>query len=445
MRLLIAPNVANPYDQRMVEGLAAGFRVLGHEAIAVPGPLTEIDAAPVCKQLDLDVLIQVNKFRPLYAALPEKVRHITWFQDVFPETLTDAALIKSTDIVYALGDPKVLGLNTALPCYVGTLLTGIDDSTLAMDHLAADAPIDMSLCGYIPTPYVVHRAPSEDLLWYVYDTLRRIPVLGRMRGIRGILRVLSRTSLPIGYAPYAVTTTLRSTVEALYRPLRGELDIYALERAMREVVAPVLAQQARPKARPRKPAASGRLSLILLPYEKAPHVIQPELESLINWFARDYPRLLDRHLLLQNLLTVSDDLELYGPGWDKHEEFRPYHKGTIVLQSELLQVYRRSRLNLANNTHGLGLHARTLECMAVGGFIFTHTSANDDKPGGLETSFEPGVHYGTYTPDSIADDARRWLGDEQARAVAGKRAAQIIREKHLWRHRAEQILNDLGR
>ena len=142
-------------------------------------------------------------------------------------------------------------------------------------------------------------------------------------------------------------------------------------------------------------------------------------------------------------MHVSKSLELYGPGWDKHEQFKPHHKGILHDQRDLLAVYRRTRINLANNTHGLGLHSRTLECMAVGGFVLTHASPHDAKPGGMHTSFEPGVHYGMFTPGNLEEEARRWLKDEARRIAAGRRAAAVIRKKHLWRHRAEQILNDL--
>jgi hypothetical protein len=108
-------------------------------------------------------------------------------------------------------------------------------------------------------------------------------------------------------------------------------------------------------------------------------------------------------------------------------------------------AFRRSRLNLANNTHGLGLHSRTLECMAGGGFIFSHASPRDSKPGGMHTALEPDVHHGMYTPDNFQEEALRWLKDGERRRSAGARAATLIRQKHLWRHRAEQILEDLGR
>ena len=169
------------------------------------------------------------------------------------------------------------------------------------------------------------------------------------------------------------------------------------------------------------------------------------LESAISYFTREYPRQLDRLALLDGVLAVSDSLELYGPGWVKHPRFRPYAKGIIDTQEGLLDVYLRSRINLANNTHGLGLHSRTLECMAVGGFIFHHESPHDEKPGGMLTAFEPGVHFGSYTPKNISEQAHRWLVDKKKRISAGGKAAEIVRTKHCWENRASQIRDDLRR
>ncbi|NVO04858.1 MAG: glycosyltransferase family 1 protein [Rhodoferax sp.] len=168
-------------------------------------------------------------------------------------------------------------------------------------------------------------------------------------------------------------------------------------------------------------------------------------EQSVNYFAREYPRFLDRKMLIQLALQVSRSLELYGPGWNMHPEFRPYTKGIIDTQIELLDVYSRTRITLANNTHGLGLHSRTLECMAVGGFVLTHKSPHDFKPGGMQTSFEPNVHYGVFTPDTFQQEAQRWLTDDVGRVKVGQRAAAIIRQKHCWHHRAQQILDDLDK
>ena len=446
IRFLIAPSHPNHYDQRMVEGLAAGLRALGHEARALPSPLGEIGAADVCRRLDVDVLIQINRLRPTYNALPAKVRHVAWLQDIFPASFdATRSQFHEGDIVYTLGDAGVLGLDAALPCHVGTLLTGVDETGLDRQGNAIKKRIDFSLCGYIPPPPEIQSSPRQDLTWYIQDSLKRLPLLGNSLPMALLCRLMFRRLMPRNHVPYAISSAMRNTAECHYRPLRGELDAGALASAMREMIAPVLVPQKQRRSAPPATSKRTRLGFVMAPYKSIAPGAQPEIDWHIDQYAREYPRLLDRRCLVQSVLTVSDSIELYGDGWQKHPEFRPYHKGFIGVQSKLYDVYRRTRLNLANNTHGLGLHSRTLECMAVGGFIFTHASPNDQKPGGIETSFEPGAHYGVYTPETFPDDARYWLSNESARIEAGAKAAEIVRQKHLWRHRAEQILADLKR
>jgi hypothetical protein len=83
--------------------------------------------------------------------------------------------------------------------------------------------------------------------------------------------------------------------------------------------------------------------------------------------------------------------------------------------------------------------------MAVGGFLFTHESPHDRRPGGMLTSFEPAVHFGSFRPETFEDQAERWLKDSAARRLAGERAAARVREQHRWHHRARQIVDDLTR
>ena len=468
MRFLIVPNYANPYDQRMVSGLATALCNIGHEAHALHAPLPDLELVRMCDTLDVDVVMQVNRVRPLDPALPPKVRHITWFQDVFPETMEDfLSGIRDSDIVYVLGDADVLGLKAKLPCQVGCLVTGVDEATLNFEYprvLKKTDHIDFSLCGFIPPPFETTPSAKSDLLWYWDDLFSRVPIIGKLGVVQLLRRALFRKHVPIDYVPYAVLVALGDIAQGLYKPLRGELDIHFLSEAMRDHAS--LVTGPRPPHVNRRPAKhrEGRIGMLLRPYGpsfgnrridvRSPLVRlamlasrvrknEDAIDQAISYFARDYPRLLDRVELVRRIMHVSKSLELYGPGWDKHEQFKPYHKGILHDQGDLLAVYQRTRVNLANNTHGLGLHSRTLECMAVGGFILTHASPHDAKPGGMHTSFEPGVHYGMFTPGNLEEEARRWLKDEARRIAAGRSAAAVIREKHLWRHRAQQILDDL--
>lgn len=468
LRILIVPNYRSPYDQRMVKGLADGFHQIGHYARALPAPIHAFELAEMCKVLSINVVIQVNQTRDPDIPLPSHVRHISWFQDVFPETLNGFADgFHESDILYVLGDPGVLGLNVQLPCYVGSLMTGVDQAVINHRQRSVSSPVDFSLCGFIPPPFVTTSSARQDILWYWDNLIRRIPVLGRSKVLWLIRKILFRRQLPVNYVPYAVLSVMRDTIEMMYRPLRGELDIHELANSIRKISALYEGSFPTLPAVDRKRRSPNRLSMLLKPYAsryvgrrdikglfvrylaaenstRNADTLSP-FDSAINYFAQSYPRMLDRVVLINDVLQVSKSLELYGPGWASHLEFQQYHKGTIENQAGLLDVYRRSRINLANNTHGLGLHSRTLECMAVGGFIMMHTSPHDNKPGGMLTSFEPGVHYGAFTPDNFQEEALLWLEDKEKRKKAGLQAAEMVRSKHCWSHRALQIVDDLSR
>jgi hypothetical protein len=244
-----------------------------------------------------------------------------------------------------------------------------------------------------------------------------------------------------GNVRYSAPEIIVKTVQDTYQPLNGALDIHELATAIRDNM--TLHRKGWPNIKRRLRIWLSDLPGLREPLALRKSKVSARIEKLISYFTREYPRLLDRIALIEKVLQISGSLELYGPGWAMHPSFRPYAKGVIDTQEGLLDVYCRSRINLANNTHGLGLHSRTLECMAVGGFILTHESPHDTKPGGMLTSFEPSVHFGVFTPENLMDEASRWLMEDKKRIRAGLKAAEVIRDQHGWHHRAIQICKDL--
>ncbi len=452
-KFLITPNYRTPCDQRMVDGLATGFRAIGHYAHALPGPISAVELAKKCAELSIDIVIQINRTRHPNAPLPSRVRYISWFQDVFPGTMTDfAESFHGSDILFVLGDPGVIGINVQLPCYVGSLVCGVDKTIFDYRSRDETNPIDFSLCGFIPSPPII---VTRDIRKDVLELFKLTPWLGARR-TAAILRRIALGYYSQFRSQNAALLTMMGTVRRNYQPLRGELDIHRLAQAMREATA---THHGMPPSGGSYPPGTAYSQLLRYVHRLAGGFRSradpshqnpvPDLRALfpfeksINYFAREYPRLMDREALIRNIRQLSDSIELYGPGWDMHPEFRSYAKGVINTQEGLLDIYRRSRINLANNTHGLGLHSRTLECMAVGGFIFTHESPHDNKPGGMLTSFEPGVHYGAFTPENMHDEAARWLADGAKRTQVGQQAATVVYQKHCWHHRAQQIIDDL--
>lgn len=364
MRFLITPHAGNAYDVHMVEGLASGFRKIGHEAVVMQRPLAERESVEACQSHAADVLFQVNRCRPTEPRLPAGVRHVAWYQDpIMPSDI--AQRVHEDDIVYFIVSSPDFAIDA--PCKTSFLSTGVDEDALTEIWPKRLETVDFSMVGYIPPPL---NPATENLS--------------------------ANSAWP------ALAEQMAAVVEKSYRPLSGSLNIRDL---------------------------AGQL---------------PGEQNEQLFFAREYPRLLDRVLLVQEALKVSKSVALYGAYWDTHPEFRPYFKGVIHEHGWLLRAFKDSRINLANNTHGLGLHSRVLECMAIGQFIAIHPSASDNAPGGIRTSFEPGFHYGEYSAETIADDLARWLHSPIRRWIAGQRARREIMQRHLWRHRAAQIVSDLA-
>src|SRR6266852_2756895 len=184
MRFLIVPNFSLPYDQRMVNGLAAGFREIGYEAVALSSPVLAESLAGIVERTNANVVIQVNRFRPQDPPLPPRVRPMVWIQDVFPDTADQINTgEREGDIVYALGDANVLGLNAAFPC-VGSLVTGVDPMLLKESYEGRNEKIDFSLCGYIPSPFAYNPSPKADLFWLLDSLIDQTPLIGHTRIFR---------------------------------------------------------------------------------------------------------------------------------------------------------------------------------------------------------------------------------------------------------------------
>ena len=459
LKILIAPGDAAA-DRRVVAGLESGFRLVGQDAKALATPVESASLADLCDRDSIDVVIQVNRSRNPNVQLPKHVRHIAWYQDVFPTTLEGFTEgFRSGDILYALGDPVVLGLNVQVPCLVETLYTGVDEDAITGPLDDRRKLQDFSLCGYIPPPLIKSPNIANKTLSY-WDRLNAsLTAPTRSESLWLLRKILFKNYLPADYLPFRAICALSEIVESDYQPLSGNLDIHRLTARMRQFFTDESRRMSVPQFAFEMSGNGRKLPTVLRCYAllggaRAKSVIaqyvnerssMSQVDRAMNYFAREYPRLLDRRKMLNEVLKISSSLKLFGPGWNQHVEYAPYAGGIIRDAQRLFNVYRESRINLANNTHGVGLHSRTLECMAVGGFILMHQSPHDEKPGGIQTSFIPGVHYGQFSPQNLREEALRWLANPSGRQQAGLRAVAVIRAKHCWRHRAEQILRDLQR
>ncbi len=353
-----------------------------------------------------------------------------------------------------------------MPCYVDTLFTGVDAYNLNFNPKNKTQNLDFSLCGGLPPPVNINPNLVADVIYWLDKQLGKIPVFGHNDFFKILRRMAYGRYFSVEHVSYAEIMSILNIVETFYRPLKGELDIHLLAEAMLAECQAIIDHGERPQSKSKKTEKSSFNKLIkehcpnyigrsdwkarLIRYLSKESSLNNDdsltsVQKVISYFSQSYPRIMDRKMLIELASKVSDSLELYGNTLDAFDFARPYFKGVATTQEELLEIYCRSKINLNNNTHGLGLHSRTLECMGVGGFIFMHESPHDRKPGGMLTAFEPGVHFGSYTPENFHEQAERWLKDDKKRIQIGKKAKSIIKDQHCWQHRAQQILNDLNK
>jgi hypothetical protein len=104
------------------------------------------------------------------------------------------------------------------------------------------------------------------------------------------------------------------------------------------------------------------------------------------------------------------------------------------------EVYARSRINLHE---GAGIHFRSMDIMSTGGLLFFRESPEDHLPGGMNSLFEPDVHYVPFTIDNLPHRIAELLADPERAARVRRNAAAEIARAHTWQCRARDILRDV--
>ena len=153
-------------------------------------------------------------------------------------------------------------------------------------------------------------------------------------------------------------------------------------------------------------------------------------------------RTLERVYVVDTLLDVSKNTELWGRlTWRDRPKFRPYYKGHLLAHELETKVYQHSRVNIHNGA--VSLHFRLFDCLAAGGFMLVNKTPYDDWKGNIAESFTDGVHYVSYTLKTLADVARKYLNDPEARQAIAAEGRRKVMAEHTWAHRAQQVLADL--
>lgn len=168
-----------------------------------------------------------------------------------------------------------------------------------------------------------------------------------------------------------------------------------------------------------------------------------EIPRTVRWLCDEYLlRLKDRKKISEWILGISRNVAFFGtPDWASWPQFAPYYRGSLNRADELASAYRATRVNVHNGP--FTMHVRVLESMACGKPVLVNDSSRAGTPVGIENFFEPGVHYIPYALDEFPQIAERALKDPAWRARIGRAAAEEVRRAHTWRHRAQQILDEL--
>ncbi len=152
-------------------------------------------------------------------------------------------------------------------------------------------------------------------------------------------------------------------------------------------------------------------------------------------------RMLWRTRFLDIVLACSRSVRFFGTGgWHKWPQYRSFFQGFLADPKDVCMAYQTTRINLH---HGAGVHFRVVDCMASGGLLFYLEPEDDQRYGGIQTLFEPNIHYVPVNEDNFSETSAYYLKNQASSQKIIQAASTEILAKHTWKHRAEKIKQDL--
>jgi len=420
MRFLLTPSLSNTYDLNLLKSLAGGFQCIGHSASTLSTPLSAhhsdysrknlravraylhapgVSFKEIYKNISADCVIEVNRFRSKH--LNSNVRHISWFQDIRPTDffrVTEYAKnIRSGDLIYLLGDKQHFGMPKNSE-NIKSLLTGVSKDVITPTRGYGHCKYDINLLGYFSD--LLDRKdinlPFSRLEFFISELFR---------SPRSVLKFLFNEESDFNLHKLQYDKTyieVEKEIISKYKPLHGKM------------FPPDFKQM------------DGNIN-----------------KRIINRLYTEIPRKMDRSILFAKLYELhkkGKKVLIAGKNWPTNFQGYSFVSPHADNPSD---IFQQSFITIHNNTHGLGIHSRVLEAMAAGSFVMMHPSPNSRLPGGMDSTFAPEVNYGLYSADNFVEKAEKWLEDEDRRKKAIAECKKILLSKHLWKHRAEQILSDL--
>lgn len=139
---------------------------------------------------------------------------------------------------------------------------------------------------------------------------------------------------------------------------------------------------------------------------------------------------------LNLIKKTSTNLSIYGTNWEDYPEFIEYYKGYISSPQDINKAIQESKIMLHDNHN---LHFRVLDAMINGTPVAMSAprKVNDN----LELfGLKKDIHY--LEVDIFNQKVFQLPSDKHLETISIN-AMKLIKRKHLWRHRAQTIINNV--
>lgn len=418
---LFAPNRSALYVSGLL-GLRKQFALRGIDTHIGWSYFDPDQLAQFCDLYRPDAILEIDRTRDNAVSIPKDVISVAWIQDW--RSMSEDKIGSSSDrfggsdLYYFCAKPETVGVDARKLKHWGYLLQATDPDV----YFAEDVPeeSDFSLIGYIPPK--LHLAQVDhplgvELLGPPMNTTD----FGTVRQLLDALRAegLTWNKYDAALARRIANRHICSFIDKRFGcgMNLGRTNMQVTDELMPLVFDAVFD----PKSR------------CLVP------------DMMMYTVENEIMRAIGRANVVNAALNVSQSLRLYGIGmWQTYPEYLPYYQGTAPTEAAVRRIYRSSRLNLHNAM--TQMHARVLDCMAAGSTIMVNKMLHNDadEPDCLKAHFDTDLHYFEYDDDDLEERARDLLQDNVRRRRAGRAAAEVVRSRHTWSHRVDQILSDLA-
>jgi len=419
--------------------LAKSLKLLGHDVSISKNNLNGISLNKFIIKYKIDIVLQINQ-GPV-AELPAKVVHISWYQDIHDEHIDIQNYLNSKSIIYLLGSPKNFNLGFKPKVLCKNYFFGVNKNIIKKKEIEKD--IDINHIAYIPRANSKILENSIVILFsklfsffsvslFIYKFINMLSkIYKKYQSYNFLLNInFSRKKFFIFHIP--VKNYIEQKIKHLYKTLRYILEsetIHTFHRYINNNYTPL----------------GGNLNVLEIKQKLRKIKNFDYLWDRHKFILTEYPRLLDRLLIGDHLLKLSTKYNVFlaGKNWNSYSKFAKISRPHISSHKQIIDIYRRSKITICNNNHGIGMHSRVLESMAAGSFVLMNESPFSKEPSGIGYSLKKGTHYDVYNKDNLTEKIEYWLKNNKKRTNAIQYAKKFILKNHLWSNRANELITDL--